>query len=327
MSEPGRTVLVSSAGRRVELVRFFQRALADLRLGGRVIATDANIAWSAAARVADAAVLSPRVGAPGYDRFLLDLVRREGVGLLVPTIDTELLQLAALAQPLRRAGCELVLSDLALVEICRDKRRTAEWFRGLGLETPAVYDRARLSFPCFVKPYDGSASIGARAVRSPGELSPDLLADDRMLFLELFARPEFDEFTVDAYYDRGGDLKCLVPRKRVEVRAGEISKGVALKGRTYEHLWRRLGHVAGARGCLTFQFFVSKDERRWVASELNPRFGGGYPLSWHAGADFPEWLLREYWLGEGIPVFEGWKDRTAMTRYDEEVIFTASDGA
>jgi len=327
MARAGGTVLITSAGRRVDRVRFFQRALADLRLHGRVIVTEANPQWSAAAKVADACFRSPRVADPGYDEFVLDLVRREDVGLLVPTIDPELLRLARLAEALGRLGCTAALSDAALVAICRDKRRSAEWFRGLGFETPRILDRSALTFPCFVKPVDGSASTGARALLTPDMLAPALVADDRMLFLELFAPEEFDEFTVDAFYDRGGALRCLVPRKRVEVRAGEISKGVALRGRTYDYLWPRLERLPGARGCLTFQFFVSKAETRCVASELNPRFGGGYPLSHHAGVNYPEWLLREYWLGEEIPVFEGWKDRTAMVRYDQEVFFTLPAGA
>jgi carbamoyl-phosphate synthase large subunit len=140
--------------------------------------------------------------------------------------------------------------------------------------------------------------------------------------MEYFDPAEYDEYTVDAYYCADGELKCLVPRKRVEVRAGEISKGVALRGAIYTELCDRLKYVAGARGCLTYQFFVSKAGDRIVASELNARFGGGYPLSQAAGARFPEWLIREYVLGEEIPFFEDWQDRTAMVRYDSEVIFT-----
>jgi carbamoyl-phosphate synthase large subunit len=174
-----------------------------------------------------------------------------------------------------------------------------------------------------VKPFDGSMSIGARALLSPGAVSADVLTDSRLMFLEYFAPSQYDEYTIDAYYDRDGALRCLVPRKRLEVRGGEISKGIALRGKTYDYLLPRLTSVTGARGCLTFQFFASKTEDRWVASELNARFGGGIPLTYGAGANYPEWLLREYILGEKIADFESWRDRTAMVRYDDDVIFTA----
>ena len=145
-------------------------------------------------------------------------------------------------------------------------------------------------------------------------MSDHILADEKLLFMEYLGPDEFDEYTVDAYYDTNGALKCLVPRKRIEVRGGEISKGVALKGKTYDYLRQKLERIEGARGCLTFQFFASKQEDRWLASELNPRFGGGFPLSYAAGANYPEWLIREYLLHEEIPVFDNWKDRTAMVR-------------
>lgn len=306
-------------------MRFFQAALGELGLPGRVLAVDLDPEWSAAARTADASFRSPRITDPGFDKFLLELVGRERIGLVIPTLDTELRQLSELRGSLHEADCEVVVSDTGLIDICRDKRCSDAWFRGMGLETPRLLDKANLSFPCFVKPYDGSLSKGARAIMSSEMLSADILADERNIFSELFNAQEFDEFTVDAYYDKRGELRCLVPRKRVEVRGGEISKGVALKGATYEYLRLKLQKVEGARGCLTFQCFAARDESRWVAIELNPRFGGGFPLSYFAGAKYPEWLVREYLLGEVIPTFGSWKDRTAMVRYDSEIIFSASD--
>lgn len=327
MDKASGNVLVTSAGRRVQLVRFFQRAISRRHLPGRVLVIDADPEWSAAARIADASFRSPHVAAPEYERFLLDLVERESISLIVPTIDTELLRLSEARRSLTQLGCHVAVSDPELIATCRDKRRSDRWFRGMGFETPEIYDRANLRFPCFVKPIDGSLSRGARAVLTPGALSPDQLSDNTLLFMELFGAPEFDEYTVDAYYDRHGELKCLVPRKRVEVRGGEISKGVALRGATYDFLRGRLGPIPGARGCLTFQFFASKTAARWVAIELNPRFGGGYPLSYAAGANYPDWLIREYLLDQEIPAFDGWHGGTAMVRYDDEVIFTLPDPA
>lgn len=318
-------LLVTSAGRRVQLVRFFQRALATTGISGRVLVAEANPEWSAAARTADDFAVAPRVTDPAFESFLLDYVERERVGLVVPTIDTELQLLARLRAPLAALGCHVAVSDTALVETCRDKRRSDAWFRDLGFDTPRLMARETLEFPCFAKPYDGSMSRGARAIRSAHELTHDLLADEKLMFMELFAEDEYDEFTVDAYYDRNGNLRCLVPRRRVEVRGGESSKGLVVKGPTYEYLLERLGRIRGARGCLTLQFFVSRLRPRWIASECNPRFGGGYPLSQAAGADYPVWLVREYLLRETIPFFDGWRDRTAMARFDDEVIFTLGD--
>ena len=323
MPERHGSVLITSAGRRVQLVRFFQRALADLKFNGKVVTAEMNPEWSPASRLADGAFRAPRVTAPEYEQFLTDLVRREGIRLIVPTIDTELLVLAGMRDKLEALGCAVALSDSALVSICRDKRQSNEWFRTIGCEPPRMLDAGRLTFPCFVKPFDGCMSKGARALLSPDMVSPDVFTDAALMFMEYLAPSDFDEYTIDAYYDRTGTLRCLVPRKRIEVRGGEIAKGIALRGKTYDYLAPRLAKVAGASGCLTFQFFASKREDRWLASELNPRFGGGYPLSYAAGANYPEWLIREHLLDERITDFDEWKDRTAMVRYDAEVIFTA----
>jgi carbamoyl-phosphate synthase large subunit len=327
MTDPGPNILLSSAGRRVQLVRFFQRALAGSGLPGRVLVSEANPEWSAAARIADGWVRTPPVRAPEYRAALLELVQRERIGLLIPTIDTELAPLAGLRDRLAGLGCHAVVSTPELVAIGRDKRRSDRWFQRLGFQTPRLYQRDALEFPCFVKPFDGSLSRGAQALLSPAMLAPHLLEDDSLLFMEYLGPDQYDEFTVDAYYDREGTLRCLVPRKRIEVRGGEISKGVALKGRTYDYLRQRLVGVEGARGCLTFQFFVSQAEDRVLAIEVNPRFGGGYPLSHAAGADYPGWLVGEYLVNRPVGWFDGWRDRTAMARYDEEVIFTLPEPA
>lgn len=321
MSDSSCHILITSAGRRVQLVRFFQRALSNLGLPGQVLAVDANPIWSAAAREADGFSPAPLLSDPGYVPFLLEFVRAQNVRLLVPTIDTELALLARNRDLFAEAGCEVVVSDLTLIEVCRDKRKSFEWFRGLGFETPRIFDRETLTFPCFTKPFDGSMSKGAIALSIAEHMAPAVFRDERLIFMEYFDPAVYDEYTVDTYYDRAGSLTCLVPRKRVEVRGGEISKGVALKGHLYAELCSRLALIEGARGCLTYQFFVAKNGDRVVASELNARFGGGYPLSQAAGARFPEWLIREYVLDENVPFFDDWQDRTAMARYDSEVIF------
>ncbi len=318
-------ILITSSGRRVQLLRFFQQALENLRLRGKVVALDMDPVWSSAAREADVAFQSPHAKDPAYRQFLVELVRRENIRLIVPMIDTELIALTQLCDSLGELNCRVVVCDLQLIRICRDKRLSASWFRDLGFETPAFMTKEKLSFPFFAKPYDGSLSKGARAVLTPDMMSNDLLADKKLLFMEYCSPEKFDEVTVDAYYDVRGELRCLVPRKRLEVRGGEISKGVALKGRTYRYLREKLHTVEGARGCLTYQFFVSKAEDRWLASELNPRFGGGFPLTYATGANYPEWLIREYLLHEEIPFFEDWTDRTAMVRFDSEIIFTLPD--
>ncbi len=138
--------------------------------------------------------------------------------------------------------------------------------------------------------------------------------------MEYMDKADYDEYTVDMYYNKQGMLRCLVPRKRLLVRAGEISKGITCNNRLVPYLSDRLSNIDGARGCLTAQFFLHKTSNRITGIEINARFGGGYPLSYHAGANYPRWLLQEYLLGMEIPVMHNWENNLLMLRYDDEVI-------
>src|SRR5690606_18246292 len=111
------------------------------------------------------------IGTSEHTEFLLKLCAEEGVGLIIPTLDTGLLHLARARPQLEQAGVHVAISSAELVADCRDKRRTAALFTRLGLDSPALLDREALSFPCFVKPYDGSSSIGARRLDSEADVT------------------------------------------------------------------------------------------------------------------------------------------------------------
>ena len=312
-------VLILSAGRRVELLQAFKRELNTRGLESRVFATDSNPRMSAACQVADQAFTMPRVTAQGYMDELLALCIRESVGLVIPTIDTELLGLAEARERFLHQGIHLVISDETVIRACRDKRITANLFKLLDIGTPKIFDCDRLSFPCFVKPYDGSRSIGAFRLEQAADLTSGMLLDPKLIFME-YIGPSFEEYTVDAYFDRAGSLKSLVPRHRLEVRDGEISKGVTRKNHVYHYLLERLGKLKGARGCVTVQLFADVAGSRYAAIEINPRFGGGYPLSYAAGANYPGWLIDEYLLNREVQIFDDWESDLLMLRYDSQVL-------
>jgi carbamoyl-phosphate synthase large subunit len=315
-------ILLSSAGRRVELAQAFQAEISVRGLSIRLLSTDLNPKLSAVSEFVDLAVKSPRVTDAGYVDFLLDLCKTQSIGLVVPTIDTELLLLAQHREAFAAEGIQLVISDASLVSACRDKRVTAGLFAELGIDSPEIYnrdDRAAIPFPCFVKPYDGSRSIGARVLPDSNALDDALLANPKMMFMALVDGTHI-EFTVDAYFDRSGQLSCLVPRQRIEVRDGEISKGATRRHAVYDYLLPKLKALKGARGCITLQLFADVQTGQFAAIEINPRFGGGFPLSYSAGANYPGWLIDEYLLGKQVPFFDGWEADLLMLRYDAKVL-------
>lgn len=312
-------VLLLSAGRRVELIKGFKLELQRRGLASLMLATDLKPEMSAACQLADRAFALPRVTAPGYMDELMALCQRHKVGLVVPTIDTELLGLAEQRPRFAAEGIDLVISDEALVRVCRDKRLTAHLFESMGIGVPKILDRHQLTFPCFAKPYDGSRSVGAAKLSQTADFSESIRDDPKLMFME-FIGQDFEEYTVDAYYDRMGVLQCLVPRHRLEVRDGEINKGVTRKHHVYEYLLEKLAKINGARGCLTVQLFAHPHEKCYAALEINPRFGGGYPLSYAAGANYPGWLIDEYMLTQEIGFFDAWTSDLMMLRYDAHVL-------
>jgi len=314
-------VLITSAGRRGKLVSLFQQELRKLLPDGKVFATDHRPDLSVACHLADGAFAVARVDDAEYIPQLQDLCESHAVGLIVPTIDPELELLARQRDEFAAAGVQIAISSAEFVGVCRDKRRTPTWFAGRGLTAPRLVNaRAVTDFPIFAKPYNGSCGQGVRVVALPSELTPNLLDDPRMMFVEYLSPAEHDEYTVDMYYSHDGELRCLVPRLRIETRAGEVSKSRTARIDAIDMLLDRLGSVDGARGCITLQIFVHRRSDVIYGIEVNPRFGGGYPLSYEAGANFPRWLIEEYLLGKPVEFCDDWESELTMLRYDDHVV-------
>jgi carbamoyl-phosphate synthase large subunit len=312
-------ILLLSAGRRVELAEAFRFEIASRSLVSKLFATEIKPEFSAACQVVDQSLKAPRVTDPAYIDYLLSTCLARDIGLVVPTIDTELLLLSQNRSRFAAHGIHIVISDEELVHTCRDKRLIANLFAQMGIDTPKIYPREKIQFPCFAKPYDGSCSIGALVLREPQMLSNAVASDKKMMFMELI-EDGFDEYTVDAYFNRRGILCCFVPRQRIETRAGEVSKGVTRKHHVYEYLLEKLPALRGARGCITLQLFSNATTGRFAALEINPRFGGGFPLSYSAGANYPGWLIDEYLLGRDISFLDSWEPNLLMLRYDAKVL-------
>ncbi|NTW73024.1 MAG: ATP-grasp domain-containing protein [Eubacteriaceae bacterium] len=314
-----KNVLILSAGRRVELLEAFRGELKKRFPCGFVYAVDLNPALSAACQVADGNFAVPRVTDVEYVDILLELCLKNDIGIVIPTIDTELFPLSMVKKRFEENGIYLIISSLEVIRLCRDKRKTANLFRDIGVFYPEIYPREAIRYPCFAKPYDGSCSVGASIVQSPDQLTQSMYQDDKIIFQQLIGK-DFIEYTVDAYYDATGLLCCLVPRERIEVRAGEVNKGATRKNKLYDYLLPRLSLLKGFMGCVTFQFFANIQEEIYYALEINPRFGGGYPLSYSAGANYPGWLIDEYYMGRNVGFYDDWTANMLMLRYDAKVI-------
>ena len=312
-------ILITSAGKRVALTRYFKETLSRFYPEAKVFTTDLNPQMAPAGYVSDGCFQVPRVTDEDYPATLRRICEENGVGMVIATIDTELLLLADLKADFARRGIHVMVSDRAFVEVCRDKRHTGAFFERHGIRVPKEVDKYHPTFPLFAKPYDGSLSANLHYIKTADELTPDILADPKLLFMEYIYKKVYKEYTVDMYFGRDHRVKCIVPRDRIEIRAGEINKGRAVKNEILTFLKEKMGRVEGCVGCICVQLFFNPETKDMVGIEINPRFGGGYPLSYMAGGNFPELLIREYFMDEPVDYAEQWQDGMLMLRYDDAI--------
>ena len=320
-----KNILITSAGRRVGLVNFFQYELNKKFPLSKVYTAEANPKWSSACRLSDNYFTIPKVDDENYINSIFKICIDNSIGIIIPTIDTELLILSEAREYFLLNNIQIVVSDSDLITKCRDKRLTNVLFNDLNINVPTLIDKYNPSFPLFVKPYDGSLSKDIYLLQNKSELTDSLLNNPKLMFMEYINPKDFDEYSVDAYYDRNNFLMCLVPRRRIEVRGGEISKGRTEKHEFYLKLKNNLNYIKGARGCLTIQVFIGKINGEIIGIEINPRFGGGYPLSYSSGANYPEYIIMEYMMNQKINFNEMWIENRVMLRYDSEIFLDEHD--
>lgn len=284
-------ILILSCGRRVELVKAFKNARDNLGIKGKVVCCDASDD-APALFFSDVKYRICRINEKDYVDELIKICIKENINLIIPTIDTELTILAKYKKIIeKQANTKILISDEKCIDICRDKIKTANFFKSKGFLIPYTYsenelDNGDYTFPLFIKPKNGSSSINAFKINNKKELD---------FFRSYVPQPiiqqfiEGTEYTVDVFLDFYGNLISCVPRRRIATRSGEILKGqidlnqIIIKEviKLMEYL-KPIGHI-------TVQGFLGRDNVfRFI--EVNPRFGGGAPMAIKAGADSCQWL-------------------------------------
>lgn len=315
-------ILITSAGRRVSLVQGFKKAASTLNLDSKVFITDLDpIKSSPAAHFADGSFKVGYFSDSDYMQILLNICLENSITIVIPTIDSELLLLAQHKSEFLQGGINVIVSSIELIKILRDKEKTITFFNDYGIKTPKIYTKDDIQFPIFLKPFNGSNSQGIYKAASIDEVKPVDLESGKMMILEYIEKKKYDEYTVDLYFDKESNLKCVVPRIRLKVVGGESNQGITRKNEVLDFVLKTFNKLPGAIGCLTLQLFSNKKNPEDIYGiEINPRFGGGFPFSLNAGASFPEFILKEYILNSEVEYFDDWKDNCLNIRYEKEVV-------
>ena len=317
-------ILFTSVGRRVELLEAFRAAAEKLNIDLSVIGADMSES-APAMYFCDERVIAPRIRSEEYIPFLLSLCEREGVDCLIPTIDTDLLTLAENKSAFEAVGTRVLVASADKVRLCRDKRLTGEYLVSLGLNAPVACDSVsgyKGGFPAFIKPLDGSSSINAYKVENAEDLA---LYAERIGDYVIQPFVSGREYTVDIFCDYGGNPVFITPRERLAVRAGEVLQTEICQDDSIIEEMKILVRDFKPSGQITVQLIKDSSGRNNYI-EINPRFGGGAPLSIKAGADSAEAALRMLGGEELTYVPYAARDKEVYARFDQSICVRAGVG-
>ncbi|MCM1086931.1 MAG: ATP-grasp domain-containing protein [Muribaculaceae bacterium] len=318
-------ILFTGVGRRVELLQAFRQAAQYLQVHLKIYSADMAGTAPALAFCDETRKICAMTDAD-YIPQLLDICQKDKIDLIVPTIDTDLLVLAAHAERFQAAGTKVLISSRDKIAVCRDKNYTSDFFISCGLKAPKPvndYQKYTGSFPCFIKPKDGSSSINAFKVEQESELAvyAEKIGD---YIIQPFI--EGTEYTVDIFCDFEGNPIFIIPRIRLAVRAGEVLKTkIDLDEKIIEESGRLIDKFKPC-GPITVQLIRQNETGEDYYIEINPRYGGGAPLSMKAGADSPQMLIRLL-RGEkiGYQTEHIW-DGAVYSRFDQSVCIDSESG-
>lgn len=284
-------ILFTSVGRRVELMQAFHNAAIKSNIP--LIIYGADMTKDAPALFyCDKQIQICRISDEKYISQLLNICKEEHINAVIPTIDTDLLRLSHYKEDFAKIGTRVIISEENKIAICRDKRLTSDFFIQCGLKAPLPVDNVNKyenRFPCFIKPKDGSSSVNAYRANDKEELE-NLAKQVPDYIIQPFVFGE--EYTVDIFCDFESQPIYITPRKRLAVRSGEVLKTeIALDEKIIDEC-KQLIRQFQPIGAITVQLIREYTTNEDYYIEINPRFGGGAPLSMKAGADSAEALLR-----------------------------------
>lgn len=320
-------ILILSAGTRDKVVQYFKETAAP---GDKVIATDcSNLA--PAVYEADTFYLVPRITAPDYLEKVLDICKKEKITGVLSLIDPELSLLAKHREDFAAVGTTVIVPGYDLVETCFDKFKMYEMLEEMRIPTGKCYmDKALfyrekaaglISYPVFVKPVKGSASMHINKVTSDQELEVlfELYED---LMIQVFMNGQ--EYGADVYIDMiTGKVTSLFVKKKIKMRAGETDKSASFKDEKLFAMLVDFVERCGFKGIIDIDIFEINGT--YYISEVNPRFGGGYPHAYCSGVNVPAQIWKNLSGQANEPAIGAYEEGICMMKYNEIMIQKIAD--
>ncbi|THF80784.1 ATP-grasp domain-containing protein [Cohnella fermenti] len=310
------SVLFTTIGRRVQLARHF------IDNGWIVYGTDSNPEDCAGQGVINSLFKVPRCDEPNYYDSLITICRTNVVNYVIPLFEPEMLELAKRKEEFAQYGANLVLSDEESLNICLDKYKLAQFFIKAGIPTPETFKKLEqidAKTKWVIKPRTGMGGKDVHIVDS----------NEVHYFSNKVSNPIYQryipgqEYSIDVFITKEGRVLSVVPRLRLEVRSGEVSKSVTVKDEAITRLTIKLLNKLRINGPATIQGIKDNVTGQFYFIEINPRFGGGVPLTMEAGIPYADFLGGDY--EQQLEVLHPYQVGLKMLRYDD-AIFVSDKG-
>ena len=313
-------ILILSCGTRNKIVQYFKKTCH--KYGGNVIAADCS-ELAPALYDADKYYIVPEINAPEYIDVILDICKKENIIGLLSLIDPELSLLAANENKFRDIGTTIIGSSYELCEMSLNKYEMYRWLAANGYKTAKTWidkdqfyrdvAEEKIKYPVFVKPIKGSASISIFKVYDSDTVDI-LFKNDTDLMIQEYMNGQ--EIGADVYIDMiSGEVISIFTKKKLKMRAGETDKSISFKDERLFELIEKFVSKAGYKGAIDIDIFEIDGE--YYISEVNPRFGGGYPHAYEAGCDHMQ-LIAKNLLGEANkPLIGQYDEGIVMMKYNE----------
>lgn len=312
-------ILVLSCGSRNKIIHYFKR---ELKSVGMVMATDCS-RLAPALYDADKYFIVPSIGEESYLETILTICTENRVNAVFSLIDPELSLLARHKDEFLSVGTVPIISDYDTVEMCFDKYLLHNFLIKEGYKTAKTYiskevfyrdlEKGRISFPVFLKPRKGSASLNISVANEVEELETIFKRHDDLLIQEYMHGTEYG---ADVYIDMiSRKPVSIFIKEKIKMRAGETDKSVSMKDKRLFDLIEDFVVKSNLAGVVDIDIFKINNE--YYISEVNPRFGGGYPHAYECGLNFPKMIINNI-RGIVNPVEIGsYEEGVYMMKYNE----------
>jgi len=312
-------VLILSCGTRNKIIQYFKKEL----LGkGLVMATDCS-KFAPALYDADKHFIVPRVDDESYLNVILSICKENNIKAIFSLIDPELSLLSKHKEDFFKIGTIPIVSDYGIVEMCYDKYAMYKFLTQNGFNTIKSYidknlfyidvKKRKINYPVFVKTIRGSASININKVTSKEEV--DLLFNryDNLMIQEYVNGIEYG---ADVYIDMiSGETVAIFTKEKIRMRAGETDKAVSIKDEKLYKLIKWFVKKVGFKGIIDIDIF--KINGKYYISEVNPRFGGGYPHAYESGVNVPKMIIENVKGNVNENVIGKYNEGICMMKYND----------